>query len=32
VATADVVVVGSGPTGLMLACELALGGAKARLL
>jgi 2-polyprenyl-6-methoxyphenol hydroxylase-like FAD-dependent oxidoreductase len=29
---ADVVVVGSGPTGLMLACELALGGAKARLL
>ena len=24
--------VGSGPTGLMLACELALGGAKARLL
>ena len=32
VETADVVVVGSGPTGLMLACELALGGAKARLL
>jgi 2-polyprenyl-6-methoxyphenol hydroxylase-like FAD-dependent oxidoreductase len=30
--TADVVVVGSGPTGLMLACELALGGAKPRLL
>lgn len=30
--TADVVVVGSGPTGLMLACELALGGAKIRLL
>jgi 2-polyprenyl-6-methoxyphenol hydroxylase-like FAD-dependent oxidoreductase len=28
----DVVVVGAGPTGLMLACELALGGAKARLL
>src|SRR3989442_13016677 len=28
----DVVVVGSGPTGLMLACELALGGVKARLL
>jgi 2-polyprenyl-6-methoxyphenol hydroxylase-like FAD-dependent oxidoreductase len=26
------VVVGAGPTGLMLACELALGGAKARLL
>jgi 2-polyprenyl-6-methoxyphenol hydroxylase-like FAD-dependent oxidoreductase len=25
-------VVGAGPTGLMLACELALGGAKARLL
>ena len=24
--------VGAGPTGLMLACELALGGAKARLL
>jgi 2-polyprenyl-6-methoxyphenol hydroxylase-like FAD-dependent oxidoreductase len=32
VGTPDVVVVGSGPTGLMLACELALGGAKARLL
>ncbi|HYZ68369.1 MAG TPA: FAD-dependent monooxygenase [Mycobacterium sp.] len=30
--SADVVVVGSGPTGLMLACELALGGAKPRLL
>ena len=29
---ADVVVVGSGPTGLMLACELALGGAKPRRL
>lgn len=29
---ADVVVVGSGPTGLMLACELALGGARPRLL
>ena len=29
---ADVVVVGSGPTGLMLACVLALAGAKARLL
>ncbi|HET6735439.1 FAD-dependent monooxygenase [Mycobacterium sp.] len=28
----EVVVVGAGPTGLMLACELALGGAKARLL
>lgn len=26
------VVVGAGPTGLMLACELALGGARARLL
>jgi 2-polyprenyl-6-methoxyphenol hydroxylase-like FAD-dependent oxidoreductase len=32
VETPDVVVVGAGPTGLMLACELALGGAKARLL
>jgi len=32
VETSDVVVVGAGPTGLMLACELALGGAKARLL
>ena len=31
-ATPDVVVVGAGPTGLMLACELALGGVKARLL
>jgi len=30
--TADVVVVGSGPTGLMLACELALGGTTVRLL
>ncbi|HEX2283240.1 MAG TPA: FAD-dependent monooxygenase [Mycobacterium sp.] len=30
--TPDVVVVGAGPTGLMLACELALGGVKARLL
>jgi len=30
--TPDVVVVGAGPTGLMLACELALGGANARLL
>ena len=29
---ADVVVVGSGPTGLMLACELALGGTRPRLL
>ena len=28
----DVVVVGAGPTGLMLACELALGGATVRLL
>ncbi len=28
----DVVVVGAGPTGLMLACELALGGATTRLL
>jgi len=32
VATVDAIVVGAGPTGLMLACELALGGAKARLL
>ncbi|MGZ5362815.1 MAG: FAD-dependent monooxygenase [Mycobacterium sp.] len=30
--TADVVVVGAGPTGLMLACELALGGAAVRVL
>jgi len=30
--TADVVVVGAGPTGLMLACELALGGVAVRLL
>ncbi len=29
---ADVVVVGAGPTGLMLACELALGGVAVRLL
>jgi 2-polyprenyl-6-methoxyphenol hydroxylase-like FAD-dependent oxidoreductase len=28
----DVVVVGAGPTGLMLACELALGGVSVRLL
>jgi 2-polyprenyl-6-methoxyphenol hydroxylase-like FAD-dependent oxidoreductase len=28
----EVAVVGAGPTGLMLACELALGGIKARLL
>jgi 2-polyprenyl-6-methoxyphenol hydroxylase-like FAD-dependent oxidoreductase len=32
VGTPDVVVVGAGPTGLMLACELALGAVKARLL
>jgi 2-polyprenyl-6-methoxyphenol hydroxylase-like FAD-dependent oxidoreductase len=32
VATNGVLVVGAGPTGLMLACELALGGVKARLL
>ena len=30
--TADVVVVGAGPTGLMLACELALGGVAVRVL
>ena len=30
--TCDVVVVGAGPTGLMLAAELALGGAEVRLL
>ena len=30
--SADVVVVGAGPTGLMLACELALGGIGVRLL
>ena len=30
--TADVVVVGAGPTGLMLACELALGGVTVRVL
>jgi 2-polyprenyl-6-methoxyphenol hydroxylase-like FAD-dependent oxidoreductase len=30
--TADVVVVGAGPTGLMLACELALGGVSVRVL
>jgi 2-polyprenyl-6-methoxyphenol hydroxylase-like FAD-dependent oxidoreductase len=32
VATTDAVVVGAGPTGLMLGCELALGGAKVRVL
>jgi 2-polyprenyl-6-methoxyphenol hydroxylase-like FAD-dependent oxidoreductase len=32
VGSAEVVVVGSGPTGLMLACELALGGVNVRLL
>lgn len=32
VGSPDVVVVGAGPTGLMLACELALGGVKAWLL
>jgi 2-polyprenyl-6-methoxyphenol hydroxylase-like FAD-dependent oxidoreductase len=32
VGTPDVVVVGAGPTGLMLACELALGGTTVRLL
>jgi 2-polyprenyl-6-methoxyphenol hydroxylase-like FAD-dependent oxidoreductase len=30
--TVDVVVVGAGPTGLMLACELALGGVAVRVL
>ncbi|MFD4003180.1 monooxygenase [Streptomyces rubiginosohelvolus] len=29
---ADVIVVGAGPTGLMLACELALAGVRARIL
>jgi len=28
----DVLVVGAGPTGLMLACELALGGVSVRVL
>ncbi len=32
VATPDVVVVGAGPTGLMLACELALAGSGVKLL
>ncbi|MGV0746086.1 FAD-dependent monooxygenase [Mycolicibacterium sp. XJ870] len=31
-ATNEVLVVGAGPTGLMLACELALGGAKCTVL
>ena len=30
--TCDVLVVGAGPTGLMLACELALAGVRARVL
>ncbi|KAB7832705.1 FAD-dependent monooxygenase, partial [Streptomyces mobaraensis] len=28
----DVVVVGAGPVGLMVACELALAGVRARVL
>ena len=32
VETSEVVVVGAGPTGLMLACELALAGIKVKLL
>jgi choline dehydrogenase-like flavoprotein len=28
----DVIVVGAGPTGLMLACELALAGVRTRIL
>ncbi|CDP85695.1 MULTISPECIES: FAD-dependent monooxygenase [Mycolicibacterium] len=31
-AAGEVVVVGAGPTGLMLACELALGGAQVTVL
>lgn len=30
--TADVIVIGAGPTGLMLACELAIRGVSARVL
>ena len=30
--TTDVVVVGAGPTGLMLACELAMRGVRVRVL
>ncbi|MDT7555090.1 MAG: hypothetical protein QOI16_3630, partial [Pseudonocardiales bacterium] len=30
--SAEVVVVGAGPTGLMLACELALAGVRCRVL
>jgi len=32
VLSADVIVVGAGPTGLMLACELALAGVRCRVL
>jgi cation diffusion facilitator CzcD-associated flavoprotein CzcO len=32
VETTDVIVIGAGPTGLMLACELALAGVQCRVL